>query len=308
MGRSDNGVSWLHRLASLVAVMTFLLFMTGLLALETGSDIFALHPTGRTLAVDPPNQYVHICIVLAVIVSVLTVMCTFLLMKSRSSRYLKVLGNITVAVLLAMALIVMSPARGLFSAAGPFAYLFGIQVLFCLTVCLALFTRTDWRWDETKTPDLAAPSIRQILVFTTGAVFLQPFLGEGFRRGNLGIAPHLILGIAVTGCSLWVLEMALTKYSHLRAFKISVIFLAELVGLQLFLGIISYSMVLNARAVPDSQPGLVVINVTHASIGALVLAASLFVTFQAFKYFAPAQSRKSSAILNNNRAASPQQD
>ena len=81
--------------------------------------------------------------------------------------------------------------------------------------------------------------------------------------------------------------MALTKFSHLRAFKISAVFLAQVVGLQLFLGIISLSMNLNARAVPGPQPGLVVMNVTHAAVGILVLATSLFVTCQGFKYFGP---------------------
>lgn len=308
MSDGENSVSWLHRLASLIAVMTFLLFLTGLLASETGSNIFALHAAGGTLAADPPNRYQHIYVAIAVIVSLLAIIFAFLLMRSRSRRYLKVLGNITVAVLFAVALIVLSPLLGLFPAALPFAYLFGIQLLFGMTVCLALFTRTDWRWDEPKTPDLAAPSIRQILVFTTAMIFLEPLLGEAFREKDLGIAPHLVLGIVVTGCSLWVLEMALTKYSHVRTFKISAIFFAEVVGLQLFLGIISYSMDLNGRAVPGSQPGLMVMNVTHAAIGTLVLATSLFVTFQAFKYFAPVESVASSAMLEKKRAATSRQD
>jgi heme A synthase len=223
-------------------------------------------------------------------VGALTVTFAFLLNKSSYRRYLKILGNVTVGVLVAIAFMVLGPLRTQLSVAEPFAYLLGIQIFFSLTVCLALFTRTDWRWDEPKTPDLASPSLRQILVFTATAVFLQPLLGEGFREKEMGIAPHLVLGIAVTVCALWVLEMALTKYSHLRTFKISAIFLAELVGLQLFLGIISYSMDLNARADSGPHPGLLVINVTHAAVGALVLAASLFVTFQGFKYFAHSKS------------------
>lgn len=312
MSETGNEVSWLHRLASLVAVVTFLLFMIGLLASDLGAGFHLLHGAGLAAGGKIPAEasggYLHIYWVLAATASALAVIFYLLLMKSDSRRYIKTLGNITVGVLLAMAFLVLSPVRRLFPTAGSYAYLCGIQVFFCLTVCLALFTRTDWRWDEPKTADLASPSIRQILVFTTAAVFLQPLLGEAFRRKQMGMAPHLVMGIAVTVCSLWVLEMALTKYSHLRTFKISAIFLAELVALELFLGIITYSMNLDARSMSGSHPGLSVMNTTHAAVGALLLAASLFVTFQSFKYFAPAGSRAASTTVRENQPASLHQD
>jgi heme A synthase len=297
MNERENGVSWLHRFASLVAVLTFLLYMTGMLASNTGASLYMPHWAGLATSGQPstglPAKYAHIFAVLAATVSALTVIFVFLLRKSNPRGYLKKLGTITVGVLLAIAFLVLGASRGVDPVAVSVGYTCGMQVFFCLTVCLALFTRTDWRWDEPKTPDLASPSLRQILVFTTAAVFLQPLLGEGFRKKELGIAPHLVIGIAVTVCSLWVLEMALTQYSLLRTFKISAIFLAELVGLELFLGIITYSMNLDARSIPGSHPGLAVMNATHAAVGALLLAASLFVTFQSFKYFAPAESRTS---------------
>lgn len=308
----ENGVSWLHRFATLIAVMTFLLFMVGLVASNTEGTFFVFRQPGLgtkgKISAEPSGKYVHIYWVLAITVIALTIIFGLLLRKSNFPRYLKNLESIAVGALLVIALVVSTPVRGLFPVVEPFAYLFGIQIFFCLAVCLALFTRTDWRWDELKTADLASPSIRQILVFTTVVVFLQPLLGEAFRRKQVGIGTHLVIGIAVTLCSLWVLEMALTKYSHLRTFKVSAIFLAELAGLQLFLGIVSYSMDLNARAFPGRQPGLVVMNITHAAVGMLLLAGSLFVTFQAFKYFAPARSKAFSAVLDKSQTASPQQD
>jgi len=312
MSKTENEVSWLHRYASLVAVMTFLLFMTGMLVSSAGPISLMPHwlelgASGKPDA-GPPGKYAHVYQFLAVTVVVLTLILAVWLWRSHSRRYVKTLGSITAGVLLGMALTVLSPVRGLYPAAVSVGYTCGIQVFFCLTVCLALFTRTDWRWDEPKTPDLASPSLRQILVFSTAAVFLQPLLGEAFRQKKMGIAPHLVLGIAVLLCSLWVLEMALTKFAYLRAFKISTIFLAELVGLQFFLGIISYSMNLNARRGPDFQPGLAVMNVTHAAVGALVLATVLFVTCQGFKYFGPADIGASSAMLHEDPAAGPQED
>lgn len=290
----ENGVSWLHRLGSLVAVLTFFLYVTGALASSAGQA-----PNGS------PGKSGHTFVVLVVAVISLTILFVWRLWRSHSPPYLKNLGAITVGVLLLIALVELSPLPNLFPAAAAVGYTFGIQTFFCLTVCLALFTRTDWRWDEPKAPDLVSPSIRQVLVFTTTAVFVEPFLGRAFREQAVGIAPHLVLGIAAMAGSLWVLEMALTKFSYLRAFKISAVFLAEVVGLQLFFGIVSYSMALNGRAAPGTQPGISVMNATHAAVGALVLATSLFVACQGFKYFAPAMSEISSAILNDHQQPEP---
>ena len=294
MTERENGVSWLHRLGTLIAVITFLLYLTGARASSAGHA-----PEGS------PAKSAPAFVLLAVAVFALTVLFVWRLWKSDSRPYLKNLGAITAGVLIVMALAAQSPLPKLFPAAFSAGYTFGIQTFFCLTVCLALFTRTDWRWNEPKAPDLASPSIRQVLVFTTAAVFVEPFLGRAFREQAVGIAPHLVLGIAAMVGSLWVLEMALTKFSHLRAFKISTVFLAEVVGLQLFFGIISYSMDLNAQAAPGPQPGLAVMNATHAAVGALVLATSLFVTCQGFKYFAPAVAEVSSAILNDRQQPEP---
>ncbi|HET7211996.1 MAG TPA: hypothetical protein VFL79_00280 [Terriglobia bacterium] len=295
MTETVSDVSWLHRFGSLVAVMTFLLYMTGVLASRTTANF------PSTLWTQPHLKYAHAFAGLGAAVCALTIAFALWLWKSNYQRYLKNLGAITVGVFFAIAVVVLSPLHNLFPAAVSAGYTLGIQIFFCFTVCLALFTRTDWRWDELKMPDLASPSMRQILVFTTAAVFVEPFLGEGFRKKELGIAPHLVLGIAVTICSLWILEMALTKFSHLRAFKISAVFLAQVVVLQLFLGIISLSMDLNARAVPGPQPGLVVMGVTHAAVGILVLATSLFVTCQGFKYFGPSGNGTFSATLGDHR-------
>jgi len=286
---AQGGVSWMHRFASLVAVMAFLLNLTGTLGSGANGTPVILPWTrlfgGSALA--PPVKYAAAYLGVAAALIILTVILALWLWRSDSQRYIKSLAGVTLGVLLVVAVVASVAAHSLHAMAASFLYAFGVQVFFSLTVCLALFTRTDWRWDHPKTPDLAAPSQRQVLVFMTGTLFLLSLLGEGYRLKHLGIAPHLVLGIVVTLCAVWVLEMALSKFSHLRAFKMSAILLAELVGLQLFLGIIAYSLQLEARTASGPHPGVLVMNVTHAAVGALVLATSLFVTFQAFKYLRP---------------------
>ena len=161
------------------------------------------------------------------------------------------------------------------------------QIFFSLTVSLALFTRTDWQWNEPKAPDIASPSLRALAVFTTAAVFLQVVLGAAFRHKGFGIAPHFLGGVAVTISVLWLLETVYNKFSEVKGLKIPAALLAEVMVLQFFLGIVAYSMKLNAADAPQPLPGVVIITTTHVAVGALVVASSLFMTFQVFKYVAP---------------------
>lgn len=306
MTEKTNRVSWIHRFASLLAVMTFLLILFGTLA--SGSVGMTAIVPWSAQGGGLPARYVHIDQFLAVTVAFMSLTLAFGLWKTHADRYIKNLASIAIGVLLWEAFVAWGPIRTVLPVGGVFVYACGIQVFFCLTVCLALFTRSDWRWDHPKARDLRSPSVRQVLIFMTAATFLQPLLGEGFEQKLLGIAPHFVVGVVVTLCALWIFEMAITKFLRLTPFKIAAIFLAELVGLQLFLGIVSYSMNLNARIASNAQPGLVVMNVTHAAVGVLVVAASLFTTFQAFKYLATAESAAPPVGLPEEQKADPQFD
>ncbi len=278
----------MHRFASLVSVVAFLLMLVASLVSGAGGRVTLLPMGGLGSRAGLGMKYAHAYQLIAASVIIMTLILAVWLWRSAAERYLKKLAAWTLAVLLLLAAGTWFPVFAQMPEAGPFAFTLGIEIFFCLTVCLALFTRGDWRWDHPKSRDLAAPSVRQVLVFMTAALLLEGLLGQGFQQQHLGIAPHFILGGFITVCAVWVMEMALSKYPHLRAFKMASVMLAELVLLELFLGIITFSMGLNARAVAGPQPGVLVMNVTHAAVGGLVLATSLFVTCQAFKYFEPA--------------------
>jgi hypothetical protein len=158
------------------------------------------------------------------------------------------------------------------------------ELFFALAVSLALFTRTDWHWDMPKVPDVATPSFRQLLTFTTAMAFVASVLGT---QTHPSVFPHLLSGCVVTIAALWSVEIALNKFADVPPLKIPAILLAELAGVQLFMGIVAHSMALNARVSTQPAPGLAVINATHAALGALVVAAGLFASFQALRYLAP---------------------
>lgn len=291
MNENGNGVSWMHRFATFLAVMAFLLIVFGALVTSANATL-PIPRWPRLFGIAPPAsaggavKYEGDFVMLVRIVSLSALILAAWLWRSRAPRHVKVLAGIMVLALLALAALGGLPVFFHRPVALAVAYSFSTQTFFCLTVCLALFTRTDWRWGLPKIPDLTSPSLRQVLAFTSTAIFLQSIAGAAFRERRSGIALHFLGGIVITLCALWVVEMALAKFSFVAELKIPAIVLTETVVIQLFLGIVVYSMQLNAGLPRRQQapPGLVVMSTTHNAIGSLVLVSSLFATFQAFKY------------------------
>ncbi len=268
--KEKSDISWLHRFASLVAILSFLSIVLG--SHELGS------PALRDLA-----SLARMAAALAAI------LLAFWLWLGGAARYIKILGILEAALGTAAAFGV--------SGFGPASSPYGATVravfasaFFGLTVSCALFTRTDWRWDGTKTADLAAPSLRQLSVVTTAMIYAEFVLGTAYRAGAARLAPHLILGVASSIGALWMVDLALNKFPSLRELKIATVLTAELVVLQIFLGLVAYSMELNARALGRSLPGQAVIGPTHAAAAVLTFGAALFATLESFKYLSTASS------------------
>jgi heme A synthase len=283
MMKSPNDVSWTHRLATAVALAAFTAIVVETLASSSAAAF-----SNPEASMSTTYEWGSRAITVAVASSAF--LLAIWLWQSASKRYLKLLGAITAGIAVAYAavpggILVVGRAPG---AAAIHACL--AKILFSLAVCLALFTRTDWRWVEAKMADVAAPSLRSLAALTTTIIFMESVLGAGLSFRIIGTPPHVWTGLVATFLALWVLEVALNKFSHVAALKIPAILLAQAVVLQVFIGLVAHSMALNAPVSPRPQPGLPVINATHAAAGALALAASLYATLQAFKYLAPATS------------------
>ncbi len=300
MNQSHSDVSWLHRYAAFVACATFGLIVAG--ALVTSNDAGLSVPDWPTafgkfqippLVGGVKFEFTHRMI--AGTVGLLTIALAIWLWRSNSPRYVKVLGGISVLAVIAQAVLGGIGVLFYLPKLVSIGHATLAQTFFALTVSLALFTRTDWRWDERKVPDITSPTARGLAVFTTVVVFIQVIMGAAFRHNELGIAPHFIGGIVVMLSVLWLFETVFNKYPDVQALKIPTVLLVEVVVLQFFLGIVAYAMKRDAAWAPQPLPGVVIITTTHVAVGALVVASSLFMTFQVFKYIAPRQVEESVA-------------
>ncbi len=282
---------WLHAYATILAGATFLLIIAG--ALVTSNDAGLSVPdwptsfgTFRMPRMVGGVLYEHGHRMIAATVGLLTVILAVWVWLKEPRRWVRwvsgaavlaviaqgVLGGITVLFYLPVAISVGHATLA--------------QSFFCTTVSLALFTRVDWRWDETKIEDLSAPSLRQLSVMTSAAILLQLVLGAAFRHNGIGIVPHIVVAMVVTLLVTWAAMRVFTKFrSERRLARLA----ATLVGLlvaQLFLGVGAYMMKLAARNAPQPLPPVVNITTAHVAVGALVLATSVVLALHVFRFVA----------------------
>lgn len=287
MNKPPKHVSWLHRLTALVAVAAFASIVLG--TLITSNLALPASPAPGTTKeftwslLSGGVQHEPAYRIVAAMAALLAAVVAFWLLPRKAARHVKIVGALNACAAGANVWLSDIPARPGLPSFVLAAHTGVSQLFFGLSVCLALFTRTDWRWDMPKILDVAVPSFRHLLVFITASTFIASILGTQTRPS---VFPHLLGGSIVTLAALWTVEIALNKFADVPPLKIPAILLAELAGVQLFIGIVAHSMALNARASSQPMPGLAVIKATHAALGSLLLVASLFATFQAFKYLA----------------------
>jgi cytochrome c oxidase assembly protein subunit 15 len=164
------------------------------------------------------------------------------------------------------------------------------QTFFCIMVSLALFTARDWRWDDPKIEDLAAPSLRHLVVATTGGVYIQLILGAAFRHNGFGILPHIVVAMVVTLLVTWMATRIFSRFSTEKRLVRAMGLLLGLVIVQVFLGVGAYVMRLASRDAPQPLPPVVNVTTAHVAVGALVLAASVLLALQIFRGVVAPQS------------------
>ncbi len=289
---NEASVSWLHRFAAFVACCTFGLIVAGALVTSMGAGLSVPDWPTAFGSFHIPHmvhgvqfEFTHRAI--AGSVGLLTVVLAVWLSFSKSPRYVKRLGWIAVLAVVAQA--VLGGMGVLFDlpVAITVSHACLAEIFFLIMVSLALFTRTDWHWDAPKTPEVSSPSLRTLTVVTGVVIFCQVVLGALFRYNEFGIAPHIVGAVVVVFLVLYVLETALNKYPGVAGVKVGAVLLAVVTGLQFFLGLLAFSMKLNALKATEPMPGMAVMTATHAAVGALVSACALFMIYQTFKYVAP---------------------
>lgn len=276
----------LHRFAVATAVATLFLIVAGGLVTSTESGLSVPDwplSYGRLM---PPMVggvfYEHGHRMVATTVGVLTVILAAWLAKKEPRRWVRRLGYLAVATVVAQGILGGLTVIFLLPTAVSVAHACLAQTFFCVVVTLAVVTSPRWR----RTPVARFPAAARLAALATAAVFVQLVIGAVMRHTKAGLAiPDfpLALGRIVPRIDsfpvaiafahrAWALVVAGLVFAAAAAayrsgLRRSALFLATLVPAQIALGALT---VLSRKGVA--------ITTAHVATGALLLGTSLAVT------------------------------
>jgi cytochrome c oxidase assembly protein subunit 15 len=189
----------LHRFAVVTAAATLLLIAAGGLVTSTESGLSVPDwPTtyGYNMFAFPLSKMVggirfeHTHRLIASTVGLLTVLLAIALARREPRRWVRRLGYLALAAVVAQGLLGGLTVLLLLPPAVSVAHACLAQTFFCLTVAIAVVTSP--RWKDASPVDLRAAfahdPLARITAVTAGAIFLQLFLGAVMRHTKAGLA------------------------------------------------------------------------------------------------------------------------
>ena len=297
----------LHLFAVLVAASTALLIFAGALVTSTGSGLSVPDwPTtyGWFMLTFPPSKmvggifYEHSHRLIAASVGLLIVVLAVWLGRAEPWRWVRRLGYIALAAVITQGILGGITVLWFLPDAISIAHAGLAQLVFCLTVSIALFTSPGWRRAYTrKQPPLANDRpLQTIATLTTAGVFAQIIVGATMRHIGAGLAiPGFPLAFGQLVPPFWNAQIAIHYAHRVGALLVSALILAtaghalyhyrgraELCRPSLLLLVLlAIQITLGALTVLSGKH--YVINSLHVVTGAMALGTSLVLTMRAYR-------------------------
>jgi len=301
---------WLHRFAKLVVVATLALLTAGGLVTSTGSGLSVPDwPTtyGSSMFTFPVSRWVggifyeHGHRLIASTVGLLTLALAAWLWRRDSRFWVKALGFVALAAIVAQGIVGGLTVLLLLPAPVSVGHAGLAQVFFALTVALALATSPGWVRGYDGAAAVSAVrdgALRRLLIATPIIVYTQILLGATMRHTGAGLAipdfplafgqliplsrlsdpgvavhfTHRVVALVVAGFAFasawWVWSRHRTARYLIRPALLAVL----LVLVQIALGV---STVLTGRDI--------VVNTAHLAVGALTFATTVVLAMRAHR-------------------------
>jgi cytochrome c oxidase assembly protein subunit 15 len=293
----------LHLFALLVAASTAVLIFAGGLVTSTGSGLSVPDwPTtyGWFMLTFPLERmvggifYEHSHRLIASGVGALIVVLAIWLWKSEPRAWVRRLGYVALAAVVTQGILGGITVLWFLPDAVSIAHAGLAQLVFCLTVSIALVTSPGWRsLDKTLTDD---STLRAVATVTTATIYLQIIVGATMRHTGAGLAipdfpwafgrlippvwngpiaihfAHRVGAVIVTALVLATIGHVLYHHRSRGELRRPSLLLAALVAIQVTLGALT---VLSGKHY--------IINSLHVVTGALVLGTSLVLTLRAYR-------------------------
>ncbi len=314
----------LHRMAVLLACVTFVLIFVGGLVTSTGSAL-AVPDWPLSFGMFFPRMeggvlYEHGHRMVAGAVAILTLVLMVWALRSRDGLFVRRLAPIALGLVLAQAVLGGLTVLLKLPLTIAVAHAATAQAFFCLTIAIVL--RTDPRW--THIPSYGFETIshgaRNLAAITTGVIYAQIVIGAVMRHMGAGLAipdfplsfgrivppldsipeainfAHRLGALAVIAMVAWTTARAYQIDIEEPILRRPALALVGLTAVQVSLGAIT---VWSAKAVIPAT--------THVAVGAAVLAASLTLTLRIFELTRGAQWQSRPGVVRRAIRVAPRE-
>lgn len=268
-----------HRFAVFTTCWTVLLLIAGALVTSNQAALSVPDWPKSFGTWTPPMVggvfYEHSHRVIAGVLGVLTLILAILIWVKEERRWLRWFAVIAVGGIVAQAILGGQVVIQLLHYWLPVMHACLAQIMFGAILSIAVFTSQWWVLDRPQLEDRGSPSIHSLALLNAIVIFLQVFLGAGFRHSEIPIWPHTAGSLAVlltVGWTAVVLRKRFEKSPELTRMRI---LLHSIFGLQFLLGIGAYWSRISTADAPQPMPVMVALTVTHTVVGALLFAVSI---------------------------------
>ena len=280
--------AWLHRYTVVVAICTLFLVVAG--GLVTSNDAGLSVPDwplsyGKLMPkMEGGIFFEHGHRMVATTVGMLTIVLALWLWRSEQRRWMRRLGFIALAAVIAQGLLGGMTVIFMLPKPVSISHACLAQLFFSTTVLIALFTSAGWRRDLPRVEDSGSPSLHLLAAAVPLCVLAQLALGAAARHKALGVLPHVVGAAIVTGMILWIVVRVLVRHSGHQPLRQTALCLLSIAVAQVFLGIAAYMSRIATIDAPQPMAVMVGFTVAHVAVGALTMAASVVMAVEVFRH------------------------
>jgi len=268
-----------HRFAVFIVGWTVLLLIAG--ALVTSNDAALSVPDWpKSFGTWTPPMvggvfYEHSHRVIAGVLGALTLILALGIWVKEERRWLRWFAVIAVGGIVVQAILGGQVVIQLLHYWLPVIHACFAQIMFGALLSIAVFTSKWWIADRPQLDNRGSPSIHSLALLNAGVIFLQVFLGAGFRHKEIPIWPHAAGSLAVLATVVWTAVVLRKRFESSRELTKMRILLHSVFGLQFLLGIGAYWSRLATADAPQPMRVMIVLTVTHTVVGAALFAVSV---------------------------------
>lgn len=160
------------------------------------------------------------------------------------------------------------------------------QTFFCIAVAIAVCTGRKWVEEVPRVEfDSRRPSLFTLALLSIVVLFVQLVLGGMFRHRGMSWWPHVAHSLIVAFVLTWTAVRALSLYSKIEAIRKPAILMLALLITQLCLGFAAFlTRVAWGRDSVQPELPMVISTVAHVAVGALLLATTVVLAIQIWRY------------------------